>query len=86
MNPFYTTCITFEYLEPDFYSLQPADEDKWNDLLRNGLTYGGGSVQSEDFFKAIARRIERTLMRTVRNFFFIYAVFILAVHATKTTT
>ncbi|KAG0600166.1 hypothetical protein M758_11G011900 [Ceratodon purpureus] len=41
-----------------------ADEDKWNDLLRKGLTYGGGSVQSEDFFKAIDRRVERTLMRT----------------------
>lgn len=41
-----------------------ADEDKWNDLLRDGLTYGGGTVLSEDFFKAVERRIERTLMRT----------------------
>lgn len=41
-----------------------ADEDKWNDLLRNGLTYGGGVVRSQDFFKAVDRRIERTLMRT----------------------
>ncbi|XP_024360064.1 uncharacterized protein [Physcomitrium patens] len=41
-----------------------VDEDKWNDLLRNGFTYGGGEVPSEDFFKAVDRRIERTLMRT----------------------
>lgn len=33
--------------------------------MRSGLTHGGGSVQSGDFFKAIDRRIERTLMRTV---------------------
>ncbi|KAG0565243.1 hypothetical protein M758_8G170400 [Ceratodon purpureus] len=49
-----------ELLEQVLY----ADEDKWNGLLRNGLTYGGGIVQSEDFFKAVDRRIERTLMRT----------------------
>ena len=59
----------FEYLKLDFDFLHPADEDKWNDILRNGLTYGGGSVQAEDFFKAIDRRIERTLMRTVSTFF-----------------
>lgn len=49
------------------YFFRSADEDKWNDLLRNGLTYGGGTVQSEDFFKAVDKRIERTLMRTVSN-------------------
>jgi hypothetical protein len=53
--------------------LHPADEDNWNDLLRNGFTYGGGTAQSEDFFKAVDRRIERTLMRTVSNFYFIVA-------------
>lgn len=49
-----------ELLEQVLY----ADEDKWNDLLRSGFIYSGDTVQSEDFFIAVDRRIERTLMRT----------------------
>lgn len=59
-----------------------ADEDKWNDLLRNGLAYGGGPVQSEEFFKAVDRRIERTLMRTVSKLHFVYCTFTPDIHWT----
>ena len=47
--------------------LRLADEGEWNDLLRSGLNYGGGAVTSEELFKAIERRIERTVMRTVSH-------------------
>lgn len=60
-------CFVFEFLKSHVIFFRSADEDKWNDLLRDGLTYGGGTVLSEDFFKAVDRRIERTLMRTVSN-------------------
>ncbi|KAL2622573.1 hypothetical protein R1flu_002778 [Riccia fluitans] len=41
-----------------------ADEEDWNELLRAGLVFGGGSVQPEEFYKVIDKRVERTLMRT----------------------
>lgn len=55
----------FEFLNLLCCFLHPADEDERNDLLKIGLIYGGGTVLSDFFFKAVDRRIERTLIRTL---------------------
>jgi hypothetical protein len=44
-----------------------ADEEDWDNVLRTGLDLGGGPVQSQELFKALQRRVERTLMRTVSS-------------------
>ncbi|OAE22057.1 hypothetical protein AXG93_3719s1370 [Marchantia polymorpha subsp. ruderalis] len=41
-----------------------GDEENWNELLRAGLVFGGGSVESNDLFRVVEKRVERTLMRT----------------------
>nr|ABK27019.1 unknown [Picea sitchensis] len=50
-----------EFLE----TIIKGDEEGWNELLINGLTYGGGEITLEDLNDVIQKRIERTLMRTV---------------------
>lgn len=48
--------------------LSIGDEESWNDIIRNGLAFGGGSVESSDFARVVDKRVERTLMRTVNVF------------------
>lgn len=50
-----------EFLE----TIIKGNEEDWNALLINGLTYGGGTITLEDLNNVIQKRIERTLMRTV---------------------
>jgi hypothetical protein len=46
-----------------------APEEEWNKLLINGLTVGKGEISPEEFYAVIKKRIERTLIRTVRQLF-----------------
>lgn len=46
-----------------------APEEEWNMLLINGLTVGKGEISPEEFYAVIKKRIERTLIRTVRQLF-----------------
>ncbi|CAM6126851.1 unnamed protein product [Calypogeia fissa] len=41
-----------------------GDIENWNELLRSGLVFGSGSVESSEFSRAVEKRVERTLMRT----------------------
>ncbi|XP_057502804.1 uncharacterized protein LOC130786529 isoform X3 [Actinidia eriantha] len=41
-----------------------APEEGWNKLLIDGLTVGKGEISPEEFYAAIKKRIERTLIRT----------------------
>ncbi|KAL5976603.1 hypothetical protein ACLOJK_020936 [Asimina triloba] len=50
---------------PDSKETSSPEED-WNWLLINGLTLGKGEVSPEEFYAVIKKRIERTLIRTVR--------------------
>lgn len=43
-----------------------ASEKDWNRLLLDGLTVGKGDISPEEFYAVIKKRIERTLIRTVR--------------------
>jgi hypothetical protein len=59
----------FMYLNQDsfgggIYPKTSSDEEDWDNVLRTGLDLGGGPVQSQELFKALQRRVERTLMRT----------------------
>lgn len=47
--------------------LSAAPEDEWNKVLINGLTLGKGDVSPEELDAVIKKRIERTLIRTVRS-------------------
>ena len=44
-----------------------APEQEWNKLLIDGLAVGKGEISPEDFYAVIKKRIERTLIRTVRG-------------------
>ncbi|XP_022763211.1 uncharacterized protein LOC111308830 isoform X5 [Durio zibethinus] len=44
-----------------------APEQQWNKLLIDGLTVGKGEISPEEFYAVIKKRIERTLIRTVRG-------------------
>ncbi|RZB79450.1 hypothetical protein D0Y65_029630 [Glycine soja] len=44
-----------------------APEQEWNNILINGLTIGAGDVSAEDLFAVLKKRIERVLIRTVRQ-------------------
>lgn len=46
-----------------------APEEEWNKLLINGMTVGKGEISPEEFYAVIKKRIERTLIRTVRHAF-----------------
>lgn len=46
-----------------------APEEEWNKLLINGMTVGKGEISPEEFYAVIKKRIERTLIRTVRHTF-----------------
>lgn len=46
-----------------------APEEEWNKLLINGMTVGKGEISPEEFYAVIKKRIERTLIRTVRQTF-----------------
>eukprot|EP00897_Mesotaenium_endlicherianum_P005559 jgi/Mesen1/5030/ME000025S04429 len=45
-------------------SVIQAEEEEWDALLCQNLVNGGGQVVDDDLFKAIEKRMERTLMRT----------------------
>ncbi|XP_057502803.1 uncharacterized protein LOC130786529 isoform X2 [Actinidia eriantha] len=49
-----------EFLE----TIIKAPEEGWNKLLIDGLTVGKGEISPEEFYAAIKKRIERTLIRT----------------------
>lgn len=49
-----------EFLE----SIITADEEKWSDLLRIGIVFGGGQVEPEELFQVVNKRVERVTMRT----------------------
>eukprot|EP00250_Pteridium_aquilinum_P013642 c21475_g1_i1 orf=608-1630(-) len=49
-----------EFLE----AIISADEEKWGDLLRTGIVYGGGQVEPEELYKVVNKRVERVTMRT----------------------
>lgn len=49
-----------EFLE----AIISADEERWADLLRTGMVYGGGQIESEELYEAIKKRVERVIMRT----------------------
>ncbi len=55
------------FLSHYILSTGAADEEDWDNVLRTGLDLGGGPVQSQELFKALQRRVERTLMRTVSS-------------------
>ncbi|KAL6270011.1 hypothetical protein ACE6H2_026922 [Prunus campanulata] len=44
-----------------------APEEEWNKLLLNGLTLGKGEILPQELYAVIKKRVERTLIRTVRN-------------------
>eukprot|EP00252_Welwitschia_mirabilis_P020976 TRINITY_DN5259_c0_g1_i1.p1 TRINITY_DN5259_c0_g1~~TRINITY_DN5259_c0_g1_i1.p1 ORF type:complete len:330 (-),score=83.28 TRINITY_DN5259_c0_g1_i1:357-1346(-) len=44
-----------------------ANEEEWNELLINGLIYGGGKITIEEFDAIVNKRVERTLIRTVNG-------------------
>lgn len=44
-----------------------APEEEWNKLLINGMTVGKGEIQPDEFYAVVRKRIERTLIRTVRH-------------------
>lgn len=46
-----------------------APEEEWNRLLINGMTVGKGEILPEEFYAVVKKRIERTLIRTVRHTF-----------------
>lgn len=50
-----------------FFSVSAAPEEEWNKLLINGMTVGKGEISPDDFYAVIKKRIERTLIRTVRQ-------------------
>lgn len=55
-----------------------APEEEWNKLLINGMTVGKGEISPEDFYSVTKKRIERTLIRTVRHLLFrSLAIFVL---------
>lgn len=49
-----------EFLE----TIISADEEKWGDLLRTGIVFGGGQVEIEELYKVVNKRVERVTMRT----------------------
>jgi len=44
-----------------------APEQEWNNILINGLTIGAGNISAEELFAVLKKRIERVLIRTVRQ-------------------
>ncbi|CAM6018660.1 unnamed protein product [Sphagnum balticum] len=56
--------MTVDKAEELLETVISADEEDWDNVLRTGLDLGGGPVQSQELFKALQRRVERTLMRT----------------------
>lgn len=44
-----------------------APQHEWNGILINGLTIGAGDVSPEELFAVLKKRMERTLIRTVRQ-------------------
>lgn len=44
-----------------------APEQEWSHILINGLTIGAGDISAEDLFAVLKKRIERVLIRTVRQ-------------------
>ena len=57
--------------------LLAAPEEEWNKLLINGLTIGKGEVLPNELDSVIKKRIERTLIRTVRQIpVFCYVLFL----------
>lgn len=44
-----------------------APEEQWNTILIKGLTVGGGDVSPEELYAVVNKRVERTLIRTVRQ-------------------
>ncbi|KAL9296377.1 hypothetical protein ACSQ67_022273 [Phaseolus vulgaris] len=54
-----------------------APEQEWNNILINGLTIGAGNISAEELFAVLKKRIERVLIRTVRqNIVSIHAVIV----------
>lgn len=51
----------------EFLNCYSAPEQEWNKLLIDGLAVGKGEISAEDFYAVIKKRIERTLIRTVRD-------------------
>lgn len=62
-----TTYVT--YLASRSTILVPctAPEQEWNNILIRGLTIGAGDVSPEELYAVLKKRIERTLIRTVRQ-------------------
>ena len=44
-----------------------APEEEWNNILIKGLTIGAGDISPEELDAVVKKRIERTLIRTVRQ-------------------
>jgi hypothetical protein len=44
-----------------------APEQEWNSILINGLTIGAGDISPEELYSVLKKRMERTLIRTVRQ-------------------
>ncbi|KEH30456.1 hypothetical protein MTR_4g071190 [Medicago truncatula] len=44
-----------------------APEEEWKNILIKGLTIGGGDVSPEELYAVLKKRMERTLIRTVRQ-------------------
>lgn len=49
------------------YWFLAAPEEEWNNIMIKGLTIGAGDVLHEELHAALKKRIERTLIRTVRQ-------------------
>lgn len=69
------TCVQLAYafawryfsLSQTIVFVSAAPEEQWNMLLIDGMTVGKGEISPEDFYSVVKKRIERTLIRTVRD-------------------